>query len=446
VEGDVQPRWIAMFWGADGSIPADATFSPDGELALVTGTMNAVSSKTSIATVAYDVASGERIWNAHYRPLRDAGTVASRMVVCPHGERLFITGWRYGRGPTSAVTLAYDIRSGKLLWNSEYLEENTLSGQGKEILVTGDGETIFVLVQVGALPPEGGTAVIALEASTGRILWNFDGRVEANRISKGRMAQGVDGELLFLSGAEREKGVVVAWRLFALDVLSGQPAWSAFETVAGGIEPQDLTLSSCGTSLFVGGDFPFPEAERGGLHLSSWDIATASRTWSHSYFPSRALTLKSMDAAKAPCGTEMVILIANEVCAVEGESYLISAVRAEDGGAVWDRTGAAGVHPAPPIHAVAKNHGVVTVVSTGSDELPVAVAKFELSGGNSEWNLRSGFGQPAGIHPRALAVSPDRKNVLLSGMVSFRADGKRGYGTALYHVAPDHDAPAQRID
>jgi putative pyrroloquinoline-quinone binding quinoprotein len=135
-------RWVKRYDGpSDGDdVARDLGVSPDGSTVLVTG--SSVGSGTyGAATVAYDAATGARRWVSRIR-----STGAEALAITADGSQLTVSG--YGAQPDSDVsdyaTVAYDTATGSRLWTSAYDGPASLNDYAVAVAASPDGSAVFV--------------------------------------------------------------------------------------------------------------------------------------------------------------------------------------------------------------------------------------------------------------------------------------------------------------
>src|SRR5262249_2377066 len=83
--------WVSRYDGASRGRAAAVAASPDGSTVFVAGTVDAGAGSSDDVTVAYDAATGARLWASRY-----AGTggfnAATAVAVSPDGKTVFVTG------------------------------------------------------------------------------------------------------------------------------------------------------------------------------------------------------------------------------------------------------------------------------------------------------------------------------------------------------------------
>jgi hypothetical protein len=117
--------WTARFEGWGEPVLADPTSVVAGGSAVyVTGSAQPLPKMPGPRlsfTIAYDVLTGEELWQALYPGLENA--VASGSAIAPDGSRLFVAGRRVinaAKDPWYAVMVAYDTATGDVVWNEAF--------------------------------------------------------------------------------------------------------------------------------------------------------------------------------------------------------------------------------------------------------------------------------------------------------------------------------------
>src|SRR5215470_15104396 len=239
--------WASTLRGPDLS-PVAQALSPDGTRLFVTGF---VGPAVKIETVAYNTATGARLWARTY-PHDNAGGPDNVIAVSPDGTRVYVTGWQ------GAVAIAYAAGTGRRLWVSRVNHERvSLDG----LAVSPDGATVY---EAGSGKVSGRgpyIAVIAYDAATGRQRWlRYYTRVEPAYAELHAVAVSPDGSTVYVSG---EAGALVP-SSYSLLVLAyratGALKWATRYanrytggTYAGGAFGGPIVLGPGGRDLYVAG-------------------------------------------------------------------------------------------------------------------------------------------------------------------------------------------------
>jgi len=180
----------------------DVAVSPDGSKVFVTGfTLD------GLTTVAYDAATGGKLWVKNV-----AGATGTGVAVSPDGATLFVSGsGLQGTGP-DWVMFAYSTASGALLWKRHYSGAQGLGAQASP-----DGSEVFLRAITGS-----SAVTIAYNARTGKKLWAqvFSGLGWANSES---FAVSPDGSTVFVLGTSTPSlsSVPLSYATVAYDAKTG---------------------------------------------------------------------------------------------------------------------------------------------------------------------------------------------------------------------------------
>jgi DNA-binding beta-propeller fold protein YncE len=105
--------WQVVYYGAKGAqpIPGAIALSPDGSRLFVTGTAYSTCCQQHLVTIAYDAASGARLWTAR-GPATGAGPLT--IAASPDGSAVFVAS------DAQFAIVSYDAASGVQLWVATY--------------------------------------------------------------------------------------------------------------------------------------------------------------------------------------------------------------------------------------------------------------------------------------------------------------------------------------
>src|SRR5437867_5306833 len=145
--------------------------APDGSKVFVTGYVSTTGSPEA-ATVAYDAATGSRVWVALYDGVGH-GASAGGLGVSPDGSRVYISGDSYDGPPYYLhryATVAYDAASGSLIWATRHARPGSDQNDAGLLQVSPDASRVFVAGTTFASTAFDYTTV-AYDASTGHALW-----------------------------------------------------------------------------------------------------------------------------------------------------------------------------------------------------------------------------------------------------------------------------------
>src|SRR5215467_12416552 len=136
--------WVSRYNGPGngGDRALSLAVSPDGKRVFVTGRRRGSSLKADYATIAYDVATGTRLWVSRYNGPGNGVDYATKVVVSPDGTRVYVTGRAYGGTADlrDYATVAYDAATGDQLWARIYEADTCCLGGATAMAVSPDGK------------------------------------------------------------------------------------------------------------------------------------------------------------------------------------------------------------------------------------------------------------------------------------------------------------------
>jgi WD40 repeat protein len=292
----VLQQWVARYDGSIGTTGSDdrasaIAVSPDGERLYVTGTSHEDSAYYEFTTLAYDTATGVRLWTAHYTGASSSDT-ARDIKVSPDGARVYVTGAStVGCCAVDIATVAYDASTGAQLWvarvgarESIYIEQ-----PWPRLGISPDGGTVFV---AGSSPwyPIGNNdfLVIAYDSQNGKQLWTsrYHGPGSGENTVRA-LGTSPDGALVYVTGSSvGSNDVDIA--TVAFDAVTGVQAWvSRYDgsSLAGATQdwPAGLDIAPDGNRLYVTGTSDPADSgapSRGSEFATvAYDASTGGQVW-----------------------------------------------------------------------------------------------------------------------------------------------------------------------
>ena len=297
--------WVSPYLAPDGSFTRHVAVSPDGAWVFVGGSFLLPNGRRDgFTTLGYDAGTGERLWTAHEPGAfpNDLGIPAmAGMAVSPDGSRVFITGAEQlpEQGPSGfhvILVVAYDAATGERLWASRIGGPYPTGGDenrsglfievGSPIAVAPDGSAVYVAGTLSDLGPQGAPlryAIVtaALDAATGAERWR-------DEFDEGRprrtfwpylpsVVASADGVYV---AATRSIEVVVPfvtaqyedeYQTVALDAATGAREWVG-RWGEGRSRTAGIAMTPDGSRIFVTGDsLELDERTEG-----SWDLVTVA--------------------------------------------------------------------------------------------------------------------------------------------------------------------------
>ena len=429
--------WVSRYDGPsiiyNDDSPAAIEISPDGSAVFVTGSSYGSTEDPGIATVAYDPSTGDELWAKRYDGARDYA-FAYDLGLSPDGSTAFVAGTRIGPVPSfDYATVAYDAATGVRLWTKRY------DGPGKDfdrayaLDVDPGGSAVYVTgVSRGSTPerrPGGGLgtrqaqrshddagndyATIAYDASTGARLWlaRYDGRAH-HFDGPSDIEVSPDGSAVFVTGTSI--GTAEDYGTVAYDASTGTRLWARHYDASGNIDvAAALGVSPDGSVVFVTGG---SDGSTSGDDYATvaYDAVTGTRLWVQRYSAGGGDSDSASALEVSPDGGAVF------VTGFSLGDYATVAYDASTGARLWvKRYGArwGGSGSATDIGVSTDGSEVfVTGVSTGStSSYDYATFAYDASTGATIWASRyNGPGNDADF-PTALGVSPDASAVFVTG-------------------------------
>jgi DNA-binding beta-propeller fold protein YncE len=307
--------WTASYRGPAGdSSPAAIAVSWDGSTVFVTGSSAPRhASTTDYATVAYDAATGARRWTArYYGPAGDGQATA--IAASPDGSKVFVTGSSATTtGGFAYATVAYDAATGARLWVARYTgSAATGVSSATSVAVSPDGSTVFVTGTVGPDLGVRGWATVAYAAATGARLWlaRYSGPVNKGGFARS-VAVSPDGSKAYVTGASAASASadLTAYATVAYDTVTGARLWVARYTgPAKESAAVQLVVSPDGSEVFVTGSAVKVFRNLGQYQYATvaYDAATGSRRWLRLY-PDRARYSPGVGIAVSADGSKVFV-------------------------------------------------------------------------------------------------------------------------------------------
>lgn len=290
--------WSAVYRSGAWDEVYDIGASADGDRVFITGRCcGGPAGGWQFATIAYDAATGERLWASRHDGADPAVTdLALSLDVAPDGSRVYVTGVS-GR---NAHTIAYDAGTGAKAWSSSYDGPEGGVDQGFEVVASPDGERVFV---GGGSSAGGGTSnynylVLSYaarpnpngEIEEGDQIWatRFDNGIGGTDVAQ-TLAVSADGRHVFASGIARATGLT-AGGLYAnhefltigVDAYTGNVDWaSRYAGGAGGLNgANDIAVAPNGGRVYVTGP---STTETNAMEIDmvtlAYDAQTGQQAW-----------------------------------------------------------------------------------------------------------------------------------------------------------------------
>ncbi len=181
----VCPEWVTRYDGA-GSYDRGVGIvsSPDGARLYVTGISTNTAGNLDFATMAYDAVTGQQLWVTRYNGPAMGNDqpyyfgTGKQIAITKDGATIFVIGLSArADGFNDYVTIAYRAGDGTQLWANRYSTPN--DSVGVSLALSGDGQRLYVTgysALANAAPPAPGASnydftTLAYDTATGNQLW-----------------------------------------------------------------------------------------------------------------------------------------------------------------------------------------------------------------------------------------------------------------------------------
>ena len=346
--------WASRYNGPASGNDYDSSLavSPNGSMVFVTGRSRGAGSADDYATVAYRAATGAQVWVSRYNGPASGNDGASSVAVSPSGGAVYVTGESIGQ--TSAndyATVAYDAATGTRLWVKRYNGPANRGDLAKSVAV-GPGGAVFVTGRSIGRSSGMDYATVAYNGATGARLWVSRYNSPANRFDGAQfVAVGPGGGKVFVTGESIGRTSGDDYATVAYSAATGARVWvkryngpSNRDDVANSIavSPGGGTVLVTGTSNSVGLDI-FDAQGPGAAAVPTPDYATVAyrastgaRLWASRYDgPGHGLDF-AYSVAIGPNGRRAFVT-GFSIVAGSGADYATIAYNTASGAQVWVR-------------------------------------------------------------------------------------------------------------
>ena len=404
--------WVSRYNGPGngGDRALSVAVSPDGQRVFVAGRSRGSSGKADYATIAYNAATGARLWVSRYNGPGDGFDYAAKVVVSPDGTKVYVTGSIYG-GPTDGrdyATIAYDASTGARLWVSIYRGRTAKGAGATAIVVSPDGGTVYVTGKATTGLNMVGFGTVAYDAATGAQLWVSLYHPPDEIAAASAIGVSPGGKAVFVTGISAAVNVPDQGATVAYDAATGDQLWaesgdSALEVAA------SQAISPDGGTVFVTG-YGFSRGAY--LDTVAYDAATGAKIWETAGPRGQAFSV-----AASPDGTAVFITGFAEARA---NKYVTVAYDSATGKRLWGSryiapSGFGGIANAVAVSP--DGHSVYVTGGSGgaTSESDYATVAYDAATGAQLWARRYNGPANGPDTATALAVSPTGRTVFVTG-------------------------------
>jgi WD40 repeat protein len=326
--------WVARYNGPGVSFDqaTSVAVSPDGATVFVTG-----SSSTSqgapgdYATVAYNAATGRQLWVARDSGPGNRSGSATSVAVSPDGATVFVTGYSdrlQGDRADDYATIAYQAATGARLWVKRYNGPGNLDDGAFSVAVSPGGGRVFVTGSSG-----GDYATVAYQAATGAQLWvmRYNGPSNPEDGAGGiSVAVSPGGRTVFVTGTSSKPHSAAGYATIAYRAATGAQLWATRYNAPGNGSSRAtwLAVSPDGSKVFVTG------ASGGDYGTVGYSAATGTQLWAARYNGPGNLDDYATAVAVSPDGSQ-VFVTGPSTGAARHYEFATIAYGAVTGGQLW---------------------------------------------------------------------------------------------------------------
>ena len=219
--------WVSRYGLKRDDATRGLEVSPDGSTVFVTGKSQGPTTGRDFATVAYDAATGDELWVDRYDGPNKGGDKPTSIGASPDGSALFVTG--QSRGATSFLdytTVAYDPATGDRLWVRRVDGPDGLGDFARALEVSPDSSTIAITGFTRRADASEDMVTVALDATSGDPIWSV---VESGTVGRSDLGNAVDfsldGSSVFVGGYRTDNRVYPNYVTLAYDAATGSKIW-----------------------------------------------------------------------------------------------------------------------------------------------------------------------------------------------------------------------------
>jgi hypothetical protein len=396
--------------------------SPDGSTVFVTGTSEG---RADYATIAYDTATGARLWIKLYKGPGGGGCEFDNAVaVSPDGKTVFVTGEceTFSTSKFDYATVAYSAATGAQKWvklyngvgTVNYANAVAVSPSGKTVFVTGESDSKDFVAEYGT---------VAYNAATGTQLWvkRYSGPGSSSDIAHS-VAVTPNGNTVFVTGVSNSSTFTFTDdATVAYNAATGAQLWvkrhSGIQDTDNGYD-NSLAVSPTGGAVYVTGINGSASSTGAGYDTIAYNAATGAKLWAKRYSSSGG----ALSVAVSPSGST-VFATGETFRSARGIGYATVAYNAATGAQLWAKryVGNLGAIPRALAYAVAVSPSGGTVYVTGLSwkaGFEYATIAYNAATGAQQWIKLHGLpnhGSTEGEGPVAEAVSPTSGTVIVTG-------------------------------
>jgi len=419
--------WIQRYNGtkAGADHASSVAVSPGGGTVYVTGESHApgaIAAVSDYATIAYDAATGARLWIQRYNGPGNGDDRASSIAVSPTGGTVYVTGQSDGGAATSSdyATVAYDAATGAQLWVQRYDGPGSGSDGASSVAVSPTGNTVYVTGE-----SFGDYATVAYDAATGAQLWvmRYDGPGHSTDAAHS-IAASPNGKAVYVTGFSEGSSTADDYATVAYDAATGAQLWVKRYDGPGhvGDEAWSLAVSRSGETVFVTGNSRKTSQSGYDYTTVAYNGATGAQRWVKRYSGPYGGYNYAASMAVSPTGATVYVTGQSHAAGNASNSdYATVAYDATTGAQLWAQRYNGPGNDIDGATSVAASHTGGTVYVTGqsfggtASWYDYATVAYDAATGAQLWVKRYNGPGNATDQANSVAASPTENRVFVTG-------------------------------
>jgi hypothetical protein len=261
---------------------------------------------STFTTVAYNASTGTRLWVRRYRVDAVHASVAQQLTVAPDGRSVFVTGWGAGR-TNDYVTVAYAAATGAQRWVARYNGPGNGFDAAYAIAVGPAGRRVFVTGGSKGVTSRRDYATVAYRSTTGARLWvkRYNGPGNAWD-SASSVVVGPGGGPVFVTGSSAGSGSKADYATIAYSAMTGARLWKRrLNGPANGDDyASSIAIDPTGSLVYVTGElfvaYVAPSAQYGWTDADYGTVAYNAVTGGRVWMTTFGSTVAAGSDAGAP--------------------------------------------------------------------------------------------------------------------------------------------------
>ena len=434
--------WVKRYNGPGNGFDAASSVavSSSGGRVFVTGISTGATSGQGYATAAYSAATGKRLWISRYNGPGNGTEGATSVAVSVSGKSVFVTG--YSPGATSRedyATVAYNAATGARLWVKRYNGPGNNTDIAQAVTVSPSGGTVVVTGGSTGSTSDFDYATVAYNPVTGARLWvkryNGPGNGFDNAHSVAAWLGAIGADTVFVTGESTSATSQEDYATIAYNAVTGAQLWVKRYNGPGNdvdqarsvaVSPRGGTVLVTGTSRAASLSYDYATV--------AYNPATGARRWAHRYSGPTGRNYAS-SLAVSPTG-KAVFVTGSARGARSDFDYATVAYSTATGAQLWARRYNGPGNGPDYASAVAVSPGGKTVFITGASpgatsRADYATLAYSTATGAQLWARRYNGPANGPDFGSAVAVSPSGDTVFVTGQ-STGATSNRDYATIAY--------------